>query len=237
MIDDGMNVEIIRPKMSPKEVLNRYGFPLVSKETSGIIQDIRRNPNCVRAKRALGEIKTSYKGTFSPKWNFLINEEFDTSNYCCEKLKKEPFRKYEKQHGVAPILGIMADESRQRTTDYINGGGCNSFNFSDLTKSKSKPLSIWTEKNIWDCIEKYKIPIAEIYHKGAKRTGCMFCGYGCHFKDDNRLQLVYNLYPKWYNHFMNYTNNGVTYREAIRKVLSINGISLPDEDKQLNLFD
>lgn len=117
------------------------------------------------------------------------------------------------------------------------GGGCNSFNFSDLTKSKSKPLSIWTEKDIWDCIEKYKIPIAEIYHKGAKRTGCMFCGYGCHFKDDNRLQLVYNLYPKWYNHFMNYTNNGVTYREAIRKVLSINGIPLPDEDKQLKLFD
>ena len=84
--------------------------------------------------------------------------------------------------------------------------------------------------------EKYNIPIAEIYHKGAKRTGCMFCGYGCQFPDDNRLKLVYSLYPKFYETFMNYENNGVTYREAIRKVLSINNLTLPDEDRQLNLF-
>lgn len=78
--------------------------------------------------------------------------------------------------------------------------------------------------------------IADIYHKGAKRTGCMFCGYGCQFKDDNRLQLCYELYPKMYNHFMNYTNNGVTYREAMRKVLAVNGLFLPDE-KPKTLFD
>ena len=28
---------------------------------------------------------------------------------------------------------------------------------------------------------------------------------------------------------MNYTNNGVTYREALRKVLAVNGLYLPDE--------
>ena len=32
-----------------------------------------------------------------------------------------------------------------------------------------------------------------------------------------------------YNHFMNYTNSGVTYREALRKVLAVNGLYLPDE--------
>ena len=62
-----------------------------------------------------------------------------------------------------------------------------------------------------------------------------FCGYGCQFKNDNRLQLVHDLYPKWYETFMNYTNNGVTYREAMRKVLAVNGLSLPDENIQLEL--
>jgi hypothetical protein len=32
-----------------------------------------------------------------------------------------------------------------------------------------------------------------------------------------------------YSLFMSYTNNGVTYREALRKVLSVNGLYLPDE--------
>lgn len=35
---------------------------------------------------------------------------------------------------------------------------------------------------------------------------------------------------------MNYTNNGVTFREALRKVLSVNGLYLPDEQPQ-TLFD
>ena len=55
-------------------------------------------------------------------------------------------------------------------------------------------------------------------------------------QNDNRLGLVYRLYPKFYDMFMNYTNNGVTYREAMRKVLSVNGLYLPDEQTH-SLFD
>lgn len=236
MKDKGMNIEIIHPKIKPKDVIANYGFPLVSKETSSIIHDIRVNPNSVRSQRALGLIKTSYQGTVPRKWQWLINEPFETSKRCCDKLKKEPFHKYEHDTKLAPILGVMADESRQRSTDYVNRGGCNIFNDKELHKSKSMPLSIWLEQDVWDCIEKYKIPIAEIYKKGANRTGCMFCGYGCQFPDDNRLQLVYDLYPKWYEHFMKYENNGVTYRDAMRKVLAVNGLYLPDE-KPKTLFD
>ncbi len=123
MKDEGMNIEIIRPKIKPKDVIANYGFPLVSKETSSIIHDIRTNPNSVRSKRALGIIKTSYQGTVSKKWQWLINESFETSKQCCDKLKKEPFHSYEHLNKLAPILGVMADESRQRKTDYVNRGG------------------------------------------------------------------------------------------------------------------
>lgn len=233
MKEQGMNIEIIYPKLKPREVLAKYGFPLVSKETSDIAEGIRRNPNSVQAKRGLGLIKTNFRGTIADKWKYLINEPYSVSKKCCTKLKKEPFHKYEKQTGLSPILGIMASESIQRSADYVRWGGCNTFN---KDRGKSMPLSIWTEQDIWDCINRYNIPIAEIYHKGATRTGCMFCGYGCQFKQDTRLQLIYDLYPKWYNHFMKYENNGVAYREALRKVLAVNGLHLPDE-KPKDLFD
>lgn len=36
---------------------------------------------------------------------------------------------------------------------------------------------------------------------------------------------------------MNYENNGVTYRQALREMLKVEGMYLPDENPQLSLFD
>ena len=233
MKDEGMNIEIIRPKMKPKEVIANYGFPLVSKETSEKVWYAKNRPDTVRAKYALGEKQSKYY-CIAKKYLYLVQEPYDIHSACCDKLKKEPFALYEKETKLSPVMGTMASESKRRENKYIQIGGCNIFH--EKGGGKSMPLSIWLEQDVWDCIEKYKIPIAEIYKKGARRTGCMFCGYGCQFPDDNRLQLVYDLYPKWYEHFMKHENNGVTYREAMRKVLAVNGLHLPDE-KPKNLFD
>lgn len=232
MNTDGYNIEIIYPKLKPREVFEKYGFPLVSKDVSERIYAIKHYKNSIKAKVALGIEKSSW-ALLPKKWLFLYEEQFDINNECCKKLKKEPFHRYEKDNNVYPILGIMASESAMRQTMYLNQGSCNSF---DNKRIKSLPLSIWLEEDIWAYIKERNLKIADIYYKGAKRTGCMFCGYGCQFKNDNRLNLCYKLYPKLYNHFMNYTNNGVTYREAMRKVLSVNGLELPDEKKQLELF-
>jgi 3'-phosphoadenosine 5'-phosphosulfate sulfotransferase (PAPS reductase)/FAD synthetase len=225
-IKNGENIEIIQPKIKPKDVLAKYGFPLVSKEQSRCVRDIRTTKSQKLRNYRLNGDNGRKAGTLSKKWKYLIEEPYMTSHYCCHKLKKEPFRNYDRDNNVSPILGIMADESMQRTTAYINNGSCNMFREGN---GKSMPLSIWLEKDIWDYIKMRKLPIAEIYYKGAKRTGCMFCGYGCQFKNDNRLKLVYDMYPKMYSLFMSYTNNWVTYREALRKVLSVNGLYLPDE--------
>ena len=235
MRDDGANIEIIMPKMKPKDVLAKYGFPLVSKETSNLIKSIRFNPNSLKSQRALTKPKTELFA-MPRRWEFLINAPFNTSNMCCDKLKKEPFFYYSRDNDLAPILGTLAEESRLRMTTYIRRGGCNVFNDEQSYKSSSLPLSIWTEKDIWDCIKKYNIPIAEIYNKGVKRTGCMFCGYGVQYKHDNRLKMVYEHYPKFYDLFMGYENNGVTYRDALKSVLSSRGLTLPDE-REPTLFD
>lgn len=218
------NVEIIYPELKPKEVFANYGFPLVSKSSSAIIRKAKSNPDGKVYENFV--VKRESLFSLPKKWMYLLETPYDVSEKCCDILKKKPFHKYQKETGMFPIIGEMASESMQREMKYLQVGSCNQFG----AKINSKTLSIWTEKDIWDYIELKHLKIADIYYKGVKRTGCMFCGYGIQFKDDNRLKVVYDLYPKWYDKFMAYTNNGVTYKEAIRDVLKRNNLHLPDEN-------
>lgn len=227
---DGANIQIIRPKMTPREVWAKYGFPLVGKDIARYIHDIRSNPNSKSSQLRLS--KTS-RFSISDKWKYLVSEPYDTHNICCHKLKEEPLRRYGRESGRCPIIGTMASESKRREVDYIKNGNCNYFEGKSV---KSQPLSIWVEQDIWDYIAQCNLPIADIYHKGAQRTGCMGCGFGAQFADDTRFRVLLANYPKCYDMVMNYTNNGVTFREALRKVLAVNKLYLPDEQPP-TLFD
>lgn len=218
---EGVNIWIIRPKMTPREVWAKYGFPLVGKETALKVHKVRHNPNTQTAIMLMGDTYFS----LSKKWKFLINEHYETSQMCCDKLKKEPFHRFEKESGRRPILGLMASESQMRAGRYVRNGGCNVFG----ERPTSNPLSIWLEEDIWTYIDRFNLPIAEIYRKGAQRTGCMGCGFGAQFAADNRFRILRREYPKCYDMVMNYTNNGVTFREALRKILAVNKLYLPDE--------
>jgi 3'-phosphoadenosine 5'-phosphosulfate sulfotransferase (PAPS reductase)/FAD synthetase len=227
---EGANIKIIRPKITPREVWEKYGFPLVSKQVSQRVHAVRLNPYTACSVKYMGD------GFFSinKRWRYLVSEPYETSDQCCDKLKKEPFHRFEKESGRSPILGIMACESVQRERLYINRGGCNVFRSN--AKSDSQPMAIWLENDVWNYIRRFKLPIAEIYNKGLDRTGCFGCGFGSYRTEDERFKILLREYPKCYDMVMNYTNNGVTFREALRKALAVNGIYLPDEQPP-TLFD
>ena len=227
---DCANIQIIRPKFTPRQVWGKYGFPLVGKEISRYVHDIRCNPN---SKASQIRLNRDSLFRLSDKWLYLVDEPYDVHNICCTKLKKEPMHRFNKESGRYPIIGVMASESKRREKDYIANGNCNYF---DGKSPKSQPLSIWLEQDIWDYIAKCNLSIADIYHKGATRTGCMGCGFGAQFADDTRFRTLLTHYPKCYDMVMNYTNNGVTFREALRKVLAVNRLYLPDEEPK-NLFN
>lgn len=219
------NIIILRPKSKPKDVWEKYGFPLVSKETAENVHAIRTNPDSIKSKKALGIINPDSQFVLNKRWRYLIKEPYDTSYKCCQILKKNPSHQFQKETGLFPIIGIMASESLLREKTYIRRNGCNVFG----ENANSHPLSIWTDEDIWMFIQEHNIKIADIYNKGAQRTGCVACGFGCQFKHDNRLQLLYDTYPKYYNMIMNFRNNGITYRSALRKMLAMSGLLLPDE--------
>lgn len=225
----GVNLTITRPQLTPRQVWSKYGFPLVSKEVSNFIHDVKFNPKSATA--ALRLSRRPFK-SIPLKWRYIISEPYMVHDICCDKLKKEPFKKFSRQSGRWPITGEQASESALRRSQYISRGGCNIFG----NNPHSRPLSIWTESDIWEYINRLNVPIAEIYRKGARRTGCMGCGYGAQFPGDERFRILLREHPKCYQMVMNYTNNGITFREALRRVFAVNSRYLPDEEPK-SLFD
>lgn len=226
--DRGYNIETLHPAKTPRQVWEEKGFPLIGKEQAEYIYRCRKNPNSIR----LIDVQLAKGNTFgvvSKKWRYLIDAPYDTSQFCCGVLKKAPAHAYQKRTGRFPILGTMAEESKLRESVYIRRGGCFSFKEDGAKTTLAAPLSIFLEEDIWAYIERFHLEISDIYHKGAKRTGCVGCGFGCQFKQDNRFDILYQNHPRYYEMIMGYTNHGHTYREAIRQIFDIQGKSLPDE--------
>ena len=224
------NVTIIRPKYTPKQIIEKYGFPLISKEQCLLIRQAKHTKSeYLRNVRLNGKIGRNGKpiGAISKCWQFLVNEQFNVSEMCCHYLKKEPLTRHGKETGLHPIIGTQAYESRLRARKWLNTG-CNSF---DSKLIASYPLSIWLESDIWAYIKKFNLPYSDIYDKGLDRTGCMFCGFGCTAKGDNRFTILNELKPNIYKMFMDMENNGIKYRYALKRI----GVELPDE--RIDLFN
>lgn len=237
MKKNGYNIDIVLPKYKPHEIAEQFGFPLCSKQTANLVWYKRNRPDTYKAQQAVDNDRTAI-ARVANKYRYLFDVPYDVSDKCCEYLKKKPMHEYALANKLNPILGTMACESRVREKAYLHAGQCNTFNNRDKRKQKSRPLSIWLEEDVWECIRKNNIPISEIYTKdgGLSRTGCACCGFGAQFADDKRMQYCYDNYPKLYDYFMKFSNSGVEYREALRDMLKVEGLYLPDE-RPKNLFD
>ncbi len=201
------NVIWVKPKMTFNKVLEKHGYPVISKEVSRYVADLQ-NPteNNERTRRIRLEGSAfkggkSNTGKLSNKWQYLKDAPFKCSSECCNIMKKRPMAQYEKETGRKPIIGTMAYESRLRHQSYLKNG-CNIF---DSKKSQSRPLSVWLEKDIWDYINSRELEYSKIYDMGYDRTGCVFCMFGVQHepRNDNRFIKLEKTHPKLHNYCIN----------------------------------
>jgi 3'-phosphoadenosine 5'-phosphosulfate sulfotransferase (PAPS reductase)/FAD synthetase len=196
------NVVWIKPKMNFKEVIDKYGYPVISKEVSRDISVVRNKPDGITAQKFKrdSEHTIRYGQRYCiEKYAYLIKAPFKISCLCCDMLKKGPFHNYEKATNLKPIIGTMASDSNLRKTNYLKTG-CNAFG----KRPSSTPMSFWLESDIWEYIKQHKIPYSSIYDMGYTRTGCMFCMFGIHLeKGLNRFQRMSKTHPKMYNYCIN----------------------------------
>ena len=140
------NVIILRPKMSFKQVIEKYGYPMVSKEQANYLDDIRTSTEKMRIRRLEGDSHGNFK--LSKKWYYLIDAPFKVSHRCCNVMKKEPAKRYEHETGRVPFIGTLAEESTLRQQSYLKTG-CNAF---EGNRPNSTPLGFWREQDILEYI-------------------------------------------------------------------------------------
>lgn len=205
----------LRPDKTFKEVLEQYGYPIISKEVAKTIEESRRNPNGYTKKKF--DSNSVYVKRYGSrydlsKWLPLRDSDIKISAKCCEVMKKRPAKKFEKESGLKPFIATMAAESNLRKQEYLKKG-CNSF---DTVRPASTPLGFWTEQDILQYIKEFNVPYCSVYgeilqdKKGkyyttqAKRTGCMFCMFGVHNeKFPNKFELMRETHPKLHDYCIN----------------------------------
>lgn len=95
-----------------KWVVETYGFPITSKENAARIRKLRHGNLCNRYRNYLlnGDERGKF-GVLPKKWHYLLETKFDTSEKCCDIMKKNPFSKYGKETGRVPYVGTTQDEA------------------------------------------------------------------------------------------------------------------------------
>lgn len=180
------------------------------------------------------------------RYKFLLDSPYLLGSQCCGVMKKQPIKQYAKETGRYPITGQMAIESRMRKQQWIKNG-CNGFNmdspisnpmsfwteqdvleyiktnnlkicsvYGDVIEQQEYEEEIDGQKDIFD----YGFEPQGVRFKttGCNRTGCMFCGYGCHLEKEGegRFERMKETHPKQYEWIMKpWNEGGLGYKDVI----------------------
>lgn len=201
------------PPGKPKvQILQEYGFPVISKKIAGRIDTLQRPTEKNKTVRhaiitgecgAQGHYAKNSHMKLPQKWLELfagyenetenVNHKiapFKVSNKCCLYMKEQPCDRWAKEHKSRPYLGLMASEGGQRE-EALTEHGCNYFGKGVI---RSAPFAPFLRQDLLQLALDLKAPVPEIYGTierrpdgtlyttGAQRTGCSMCGFGVHME-------------------------------------------------------
>lgn len=176
---------IIKPTKPIKKVLETYGYPFKSKEHSHLVAVYQHSGMGKSVNYYLG--KEGHKMIVCPpalRYQFTDNFNLKVSDQCCLRLKKEPFKRYQKESGkTITITGMRKAEGGQRKSMK----GCILTDDKGNLK-KFHPLAVVDDE--WEnwFVKENEIELCELYYPpfNFKRTGCK----GCPFSLDLQEQLA-----------------------------------------------
>ena len=88
---------------------------------------------------------------------------------CCNKLKVEPTRRAVKEMNITCwVTGLRCTEGRTRT-DFQE------IEERDRDLVKLNPILVWEEREVWQYLALYGVPVNPLYKKGYRSLGCEPC--------------------------------------------------------------
>lgn len=211
-IHKDLGVISIMPGKPKVQILQEYGFPVISKKIAGRIDTLQHPTEKNKTVRhaiitgecgALGHYAKNSRMKLPQKWLKLFagyeNENegvnyqiapFKVSNKCCLYMKEQPCDRWAKENKSRPFLGLMASEGGQRE-EALTEHGCNYFGKGVI---RSAPFAPFLRQDLLQLALDLNAPVPEIYGEiarkpdgtlyttGAQRTGCSMCGFGVHME-------------------------------------------------------
>lgn len=211
-IHKDLGVISIMPGKPKVQILQEYGFPVISKKIAGRIDTLQHPTEKNKTVRhaiitgecgAQGHYAKNSRMKMPQKWlelfagyendNEGVNYQiapFLVSNKCCLYMKEKPCNRWAKEYKSRPFLGLMASEGGQREEGLVEHG-CNYFG---KTTIRSAPFAPFLRQDLLQLALDLNAPVPEIYGEiarkpdgtlyttGAQRTGCSMCGFGVHME-------------------------------------------------------
>lgn len=211
-IHKDLGVISIMPGKPKVQILQEYGFPVISKRIAGRIDTLQHPTEKNKTVRhaiitgecgAQGHYAKNSRMKMPQKWlelfagyendNEGVNYQiapFLVSNKCCLYMKEKPCNRWAKEHKSRPFLGLMASEGGQREEGLVEHG-CNYFG---KTTIRSAPFAPFLRQDLLQLALDLNAPVPEIYGEiarkpdgtlyttWAQRTGCSMCGFGVHME-------------------------------------------------------
>lgn len=165
--NQGWPIIQIRPKRSYQQVWQEEGIPLVSKKVARQIRTLKAGPTGNGDTYRLYNEGVTSKGHAAPRWklankwrHLVDNPEIKTTEKCCDALKKDPIKQFEKDYNMKgrAVTGMMASEGGYRA-------GMTKCNVLEGKTTRSSPMLFWTEEDVWEYINKYNVKICEVYYQ------------------------------------------------------------------------
>lgn len=183
-----LGVTIIKPDMNFVEVLNNYGFPIISKQIAGKLEHLQI-PREQADKRKLYYNHALMTGETGPWGGFVKSDSmimedrwlelfgghykedrpdldckvapFKVSACCCDLMKETPSKRYQKEHNIYPFLGLMQVEGGQRRFS-LRKYGCN---YVGKDTVRSCPFNYFSRQDLLRLALELDAPVPEIYGK------------------------------------------------------------------------
>jgi len=180
--------KVERSKQLIKEAYERYGDSLVVANSLGkdsmVVWDLAKRVNpkirgfivTTRFKpqetiRFMNEAVARYPELKVYKNDSKIPENLYATDpdRCCDILKVEPVKRAIEEMGVKCwVTGLRCTEGRTRT-DYQE------VEERDKGLMKLNPILIWQEREVWQYLAIYQVPVNPLYAEGYRSLGCAPC--------------------------------------------------------------
>ena len=184
-----LGVISIKPYKSKTQVLNEFGFPVISKAKATKISYLQEPDNPKRTfihaimtgdMGEQGHFQHSDKIKLQDKWIKLFggyyNEHrpdlkcqiapFKVSAKCCKYMKEDPCDDWAKAHNSAPFLGLMASEGGQREMALMKNG-CNYFGKDVI---RSCPFATFSRQDLLQLALDLNVPVPRAYGKIERKS-------------------------------------------------------------------